>query len=155
MWSLSSKRFQRVKKKGSQYWWMWKCLGIWLIMLEKVESLRKRVECLETILENLVVTNRNSEKGESQQAKPKCRYYNRGFCKFRERCRYYHSAIICVEFLEVGMCRKNGCPDRHPRICKFWAQNPEGCPRKDQCQYLHIRAKMMMLSTMMLTVKIM
>ena len=100
----------------------------------------EKCESLETTLETLVVTIRNCEKCEVQSEKKttrKCRYFNRGYCKYRERCRFYHSPNICKVYLEKGICRKNSCSDRHPRKCKY----KENCPRYEQCQYLHVESE--------------
>ena len=32
---------------------------------------------------------------------------------------------------------RKGCLDRHPKECKFWLSDPQGCLRGDICKYLH------------------
>ena len=60
----------------------------------------------------------------------KCRYYNRGYCKFKENCHYLHSSSVCDTFLKDGICRKTDCKERHPKDCRYWTRNVERCKRK-------------------------
>ena len=114
---------------------------------------------LKIIVENLVVTVRDNDKGETSESsvnidvgnekmdgqakestsKRKCRYFNRGYCKYGMNCRFYHSQVICKEYAAEGGCQTIGCSKRHPRQCRYWTENPEGCRRSDTCQYLHVK----------------
>ena len=71
----------------------------------------------------------------------KCRYYNRGFCKYGRQCKFYHPKLVCSEYLRDGICLQIKCPKRHPRHCRHWTSKTEGCNRNETCQYLHIRSK--------------
>ena len=71
----------------------------------------------------------------------KCRYYNRGHCKFKEKCNYFHSSSVCDTFLKDGICQEKGCNERHPKDCRYWTRNIEGCNRKENCDYLHNNSK--------------
>ena len=100
-------------------------------------------ENVERVLKDLVVlTVQNNDKGETTETqkkdRKKCRYFNRGYCKYRENCKYDHPAVICHDYLQDGSCRKNACNERHPKSCKNWRRSPEGCHRAETCQYLHI-----------------
>ena len=44
----------------------------------------------------------------------KCRCFNRGFCKYRERCRFYHHEQICEAYLKSNNCTHKECCYRHP-----------------------------------------
>ena len=35
---------------------------------------------------------------ESEFRKIKCRYFNKGFCKYQKKCRYLHPKNTCREF---------------------------------------------------------
>ena len=50
----------------------------------------------------------------------KCRYHNRGYCKLKGNCNFFHSTSICQQFLDDRECQKKGCIERHPRDCRFW-----------------------------------
>jgi hypothetical protein len=65
----------------------------------------------------------------------KCRYYNRGFCKHKIKCRYVHPDKICKKYLEKQTCEDKQCSDRHPKLCK-WLKRTGGCKRQD-FDYLH------------------
>ena len=117
------------------------------------EVLEEVCENLERLLENVVINvqendTRKTKKiqqikrnGESEMAKQKCRYFNRGYCKYGSKCRFFHSQEICDEFVEEGICNKVGFTKRHPKHCRYWTGNPEGCSRSDSCQYLHVESE--------------
>ena len=86
---------------------------------------------IQTALSNLKVNSEGIVK------KRKCRYYNRGYCKFGENCDFVHPSHICDTFLKDGACSSRECQQRHPKDCRYWTKKPEGCTRKDSCQYLH------------------
>lgn len=66
----------------------------------------------------------------------KCRYFNRGYCKYNKKCRFVHPEGICKEYLKSYKCERKECLDRHPKICK-WERSIGGCKRSVDCQYLH------------------
>ena len=86
------------------------------------------------IFEEVVVGNHN----EKQSKTKPCRYYNRGFCKYRNRCKFLHSNNICAKYLETQKCDFKNCEDRHPKHCK-WFNSNVGCRRSMECQYLHVK----------------
>ena len=67
----------------------------------------------------------------------KCRYYNRGHCKYRDRCKFYNPQHICKRHLESGRCDDNDCGQRHPKVCKYWQKSNQGCKRDSGCNFLH------------------
>ena len=70
-----------------------------------------------------------------QKKRDKCKYYNGGYCKYKERCRFRHPGEVCKNHL-TGKCEVEKCPDRHPKPCK-WFKLKTGCRRKDLCDFLH------------------
>ena len=70
----------------------------------------------------------------------KCRYFNRGFCKFGVDCAFYHPKDDCEHFMAGNHCTNSTCSKRHRQVCKFW-ESKKGCIRKTDCQYLHENAK--------------
>ena len=71
-----------------------------------------------------------------QSKKRKCRYFNRGYCKYKDKCRYMHSKNICTQYLQSMKCDKKDCDGRHPKTCK-WLRTQGGCKRGSDCGYLH------------------
>ena len=74
----------------------------------------------------------------------KCRYYDRGYCKFQDGCSFVHPLTICQKFLQKEVkeqCNQRQCKDRHPKNCKYWSRE-EGCRRGEYCQYLHQQNKL-------------
>jgi hypothetical protein len=68
----------------------------------------------------------------------KCRYHNKGYCKYQNKCKYYHAGQVCDEFLRNGKCETGqSCIYRHPRVCKYWIGDSGGCKREESCKYLH------------------
>ena len=106
---------------------------------EDREIVTKTCNTMKSTLENLgIVKNKNVM---YEAPSKKCRYYNRGYCKFHDQCNFFHSSSICEQFQQEGMCRKKGCRERHPRNCRYWTKNPEGCKRNELCQYMHVPSK--------------
>ena len=58
-----------------------------------------------------------------------CKYYNSGFCKFRNNCYYFHSEIVCTE----TSCIDKKCYKRHPKLCRY----KDICRRRQTCLYRH------------------
>ena len=86
--------------------------------------------------EELIVDSDDRNDAKTQKfTRKKCRYNNRGFCKFKDRCRYIHQDKICSMYLEKQTCDKKECSDRHPKRCK-WLETREGC-NHNKCDYLH------------------
>ena len=75
--------------------------------------------------------------GESadKKKKAKCRYFNVGYCKYKERCKFKHPEQICKEYLE-RKCNGGNCENRHPKACK-WVDSKTGCKRKQSCDFSH------------------
>ena len=65
----------------------------------------------------------------------KCKYFDKGYCKYKSECKFAHSEEICKPYLEGRKCKENACKDRHPKVCKWWLKG--GCRRTD-CAYLHV-----------------
>ena len=72
--------------------------------------------------------------GEVNKKKKKCRYFNCGYCKYKEKCRFEHPTQICEDYRK-GKCVGSKCPFRHPKSCK-WLQSSAGCKRED-CDFMH------------------
>ena len=61
-----------------------------------------------------------------------CYHNNRGYCSFREKCRYPHYKQVCPK----TVCRERECKKRHPVTCKF----RENCKfhKKAICAFKHV-----------------
>jgi hypothetical protein len=75
------------------------------------------------------------EKPEREEIK-KCRYFDKGYCKYENKCRYFHPLEICKSHLESPKCMVKGCRSRHPKSCK-WFKKEVGCKRNN-CEFLHV-----------------
>ena len=62
---------------------------------------------------------------------PRCKFYNSGFCKFREQCRERHFSSVC----QVPNCNQD-CQAKHPRLCKLESYC-KFC-KKGICAYKHV-----------------
>ena len=94
------------------------------------QEIQKRNEEIQNL--NKHEHKENEEKIENKQIM--CKYYNRGYCKNKTRCRYVHPQNVCKIFLKDGKCCVRDCSSRHPKKCKYFKQ---GCNRGDRCAYLH------------------
>ena len=101
-------------------------------------SIRENLEN-EIVEEVGVMDDPKDENGESVDEisfnKKKCRYYNGGYCKFKNKCRYYHPGSICQSWYGGKKCCQKECSCRHPKYCK-WNKEKRGC-RRQNCAYLH------------------
>ena len=95
----------------------------------------KLVKKEQAVKQNDTTANKTSDKVVNAKQR-KCRYFNRGFCKYKTKCRFFHPGSVCKEYLRSGTCAIGECNDRHPKACK-WLANRDGCRRKETCEYLH------------------
>ena len=65
----------------------------------------------------------------------KCKYFNKGHCKYKLACKFAHPREVCENHLRTGKCYEKLCKSRHPKVCKWWQES--GCRRQD-CNYLHV-----------------
>ena len=81
--------------------------------------------------------NAASTKGNEIVREPKkCRYFNRGHCKYKVACKFTHPKNTCKIHLEGKKCDDKHCENRHPKPCK-WFQGQSGCKRQN-CDYFHV-----------------
>ena len=57
-----------------------------------------------------------------------CIFYNLGYCKFQDQCKYKHPKEICT-----GQCKDRKCNNRHPKSCRY----KDHCRRPTTCLYRH------------------
>ena len=58
-----------------------------------------------------------------------CKYYNTGYCKYANRCKFKHPKTNCPK----ASCSNKSCQNRHPKPCRYKDQ----CRRKTSCLYRH------------------
>ena len=81
----------------------------------------------------------NSKRMTAQNTKKKkCRYEDKGRCKLRKQCEFFHPRGICQSFSKLGSCTyKNKCGLRHPTgVCNDY-ESKGNCPRGDMCKFRH------------------
>ena len=74
--------------------------------------------------------------GVEDKTRKKCRYYDRGFCKYNKKCRFSHQEGICQVYLKTLKCGLKECCQRHPKLCR-WDQGKGGCNKGEDCLYPH------------------
>ena len=67
----------------------------------------------------------------------RCKWWNRGFCRDREKCSFLHRKEDCQEHLSGGCTIKRCNTLRHRNKCKYFSTE-EGCYRGESCAFLHI-----------------
>ena len=72
---------------------------------------------------------------ETVKEKKKCKYFNKGHCKYKLACKFAHPREVCENHLGAGKCYEKLCKRRHPKVCKWWQES--GC-RRQNCSYLHV-----------------
>ena len=80
------------------------------------------------------IENRKDEQANNENdiRKP-CKFNNRGYCRGKESCQFFHAETICVIYRETGLCWKPICRERHPKTCRYSGE----CYRGESCRYLH------------------
>ena len=59
----------------------------------------------------------------------KCKYFNPGYCKFKDNCKKMHPKMDCLQTL----CLDKSCQNRHPKTCRYtWLSR-----RRSSCMYMH------------------
>ena len=60
-----------------------------------------------------------------------CYHNNRGYCQYREKCRYQHYKETC----QKRVCKETECKFRHPKLCKY--REVFKFLKKQICSYKH------------------
>ena len=74
--------------------------------------------------------------GDKSKKKPRCKYYNVGYCKYKVKCKFTHPTEVCNNNVG-GKCEDQKCLKRHPKICK-WLTGSSGCRRNENCEFSHV-----------------
>ena len=61
----------------------------------------------------------------------KCKYFDKGYCKYKDKCPYYHPTIDCEQCENSTMCNK-----RHRSMCKY--ENICYFNKTNSCEYKHL-----------------
>ena len=80
--------------------------------------------------------NGSIRKGSSLDEPKLCKFYSKGFCKYKEECHLSHAKSDCKEHIERGICNRTDCTNRHRQDCKFY-NSKKGCERRESCAFLH------------------
>ena len=80
------------------------------------------------------VTLASNDSG-SKSSQPICKFNQRGFCKFGQKCRKMHIDTICKNV----NCSLNICLNRHPKPCKYYLLNGS-CRFKEKCGFTHVKS---------------
>ena len=62
------------------------------------------------------------------ETKQKCKYYNSGYCKYKDRCTSSHP----IEECETS-CKEKTCEKRHRKLSRYGVK----CRQKSKCSYKH------------------
>ena len=61
-----------------------------------------------------------------------CSHFQKGFCKYREKCRYLHISEVCSD----NDCSTEACQFRHPTQCRYFTSHGV-CKFARNCAYRH------------------
>ena len=64
--------------------------------------------------------------------KMKCQYYNKGYCKHKDKFQYYHPTANCKNKCE----NQNNCMNRHQKLCRYGTKCYHN--RDKECEFLHV-----------------
>ena len=96
-------------------------------MLNKFKLLEEIVYATKEAMNNIENVSKNIEQ---ESEKKRCKWWNRGYCKFKQSCPYLHPKAICIE----EQCSNKECEKRHPNICKNWQK---GSCKFTNCEFKH------------------
>ena len=60
-----------------------------------------------------------------------CKYFDNGYCRFKEICKFKHPKENCKE----KTCEDYKCPKRHPKTCKYFRRKK--CKFAEKCLFKH------------------
>ena len=91
---------------------------------EVINTLEKKIQMMEI-----------NQEAKTKKILNRCKYFNTGFCKNREKCPFLHPDKICQDYLNSGRCDQyRSCLARHPKECRYWKNSGKCCR---SCSYLH------------------
>ena len=70
----------------------------------------------------------------NEDEKKQCKYDRKGYCRESENCAFLHSESVCDLYLQTGICWRQTCRVRHPKVCRYG----DKCYRGSDCRYLHL-----------------
>lgn len=110
--------------------------------LEAIQNMDQEIKTVKDmeikIMENIRVAEKDDEF--VKLLDDKCRYWDRGYCKYQKQCKFEHPMATCEIFLKEGKCKQRTCEKRHPISCYFW--KGDGCNRGKYCAYLHLETEL-------------
>ena len=62
-----------------------------------------------------------------------CKFYQNGYCKFKQHCRKKHEDKVCDK---LNDCTDKTCRERHPKLCRSFSKY-KTCRHDMTCAYLH------------------
>ena len=89
------------------------------------EELKRRASEGDGVVSQKDMEDSKVNSGLEQNKGRVCRYHNGGFCKFKRKCRFFHSHDICKTHMETEHCKDKECRARHPKLCK-WTKTQQG-----------------------------
>ena len=60
-----------------------------------------------------------------------CKYFDNGYCRFGNECKFWHSEENCSEI----KCGNIGCIKRHPKPCSYYKRKK--CKFAEHCKFKH------------------
>jgi hypothetical protein len=60
-----------------------------------------------------------------------CKYFDNGYCRFGNECKFWHSEENCIEI----KCGNIGCIIRHPKPCSYYKRKK--CKFAEHCKFKH------------------
>ena len=85
-------------------------------LVSKIEILDRE---LEVRTEELKKQNDAVHLKQREASQIVCKHFNRGYCKRKSFCWYFHPSDTCKIFLKDGKCEVQDCFSRHPKLCKY------------------------------------
>jgi hypothetical protein len=81
------------------------------VIVDNSDAIHRIKKEIKEIMEQRVDTSNQSTDKEAtnQVGQKKCKFFNRGHCKYVKRCRNFHPNEICSTYLGGKMCYQSCC----------------------------------------------
>ena len=105
---------------------------------DMIDSNKDALTKIEVDIEDIKSNKKDESSKQSvvqEHDQKRCKWWNRGYCKFKQKCPFLHPKEICIE----EKCVDKDCQKRHPNNCKNWEKGE--CKFTGFCEFKHLNVE--------------
>ena len=100
----------------------------------KINLIDNTLAAIKRNIEVLEKKDDNENETIEKERRKLCTFNDKGFCRNSDQnCPFFHADLVCELYESTGICWKQNCRQRHPKICRYGYR----CFRGASCRYLH------------------